>query len=56
MESGLKIRLMERAFYISRMVNHNMMANGGMIYIMDGGHFILKLEVGINTRDNLEMV
>lgn len=53
--NGIKIRYMERVFFITKMENPNMMGNGETIFMMDGGLYILKVEVGKNIKENLEM-
>lgn len=53
--NGIKIRYMERVFFITKMENPNMMENGETTSMMDGGLYILKVEAGKNIKDNLEM-
>lgn len=55
MENGIKIKSMAEEFYILKMGRSNMMVNGGMTFIMDGGLFIPKLQIGAGMKESLGM-
>lgn len=55
MDNGIKIRLVEQGLYFLRVENLNMKDNGEMIYTMAGVPFIIKILLGLNTRENLKM-
>lgn len=55
MDNGIKIRLVEQGLYFLKVVNLNMKDNGEMIYTMAGVHFIHKMLLGLNIKENLKM-